>query len=142
MEKNINELVENTFSCCHGQDNCAQTVLKVMMEYYNEPNEIWHKISAPFGGGLVSTRNSVCGALSGGLMVIGLKEEEKKIKEAGQALLGFVEEKYGNINCNEILNIDFDNQDQVTKEKASKGKSICTPLVKDICLWLASRYKE
>jgi hypothetical protein len=112
------------------------------MEYFDEQNEIWHKIAGPFGGGLCGTHISVCGAVSGGLMVVGLKEKcDVDINIAGQAFLDFVEEKYGSIYCNKILDIDFDNQGQVDREKDKKGVSICTPLIIDICEWLAEKYK-
>lgn len=141
-EKTIANLIDQTFSCCQGSDNCARTVLKVMMEYFEQPNEIWHKVAGAFGGGVCSARDYICGAVSGGLMVIGLMEEEDQIKESGQALLDFVKNKYGGINCKEILDIDFENDLQVSQEKAAKGISICTPLVTDICLWLAQKYDK
>lgn len=121
--------------------NCAQTVLICTSKYFGIDNHILKDISAPFGGGLCGIRVSVCGAISGGIMFIGIKEDGDKTA-AGRELLEFVEGKYGSLNCNKILDIDFNNEEQVKKEKGEKLKSICNPLVKDICSWLIDRYDK
>ena len=49
MNEQISDLVGKTFAHCDGNDSCSRAVLKVMMEYYGDTNEIWHKIAGPFG---------------------------------------------------------------------------------------------
>ena len=133
------ELNEELFS----RYNCAQTVLLSMAKYFEMEDELLEHVAAPFGGGLCGTRISVCGAVSGGIMFLGLKERNGAASSsAGQELLKFVEEHYGHRCCDAILDIDFSDADQVAREKAAKGKSICTPLIKDICLWIAERYEK
>lgn len=131
----------NNIKDLFGKYNCAQTVLMATADYFKMDNDFLKDIAAPFGGGLSGIRFSVCGAISGGLMFIGLKEDKNK-SEAGKKLIKFVEDKYGFINCNEILDIDFDDKEQVLKEKEPKGKTICLPLINDICEWLVDRYSE
>ena len=52
--------------------NCAQSVLLTMFEYWNGENELIPKIATAFGGG-IGRCGSVCGALTGGVMALGIK---------------------------------------------------------------------
>jgi len=52
--------------------NCAQSVLSTMFEYWNGKNELIPKIATAFGGG-IGRCGSVCGALTGGVMALGIK---------------------------------------------------------------------
>ena len=118
--------------------NCAETVLTVMSNYFGVDAEIIPSIAKPFGGGYASTHRFVCGAVSGGVMAIGLKEKKDPAAIARE-LLDFVSDKYGSIVCDEILDIDFDDEEQVAREKEPKRNTICYPLLKDICVWVAER---
>jgi C_GCAxxG_C_C family probable redox protein len=119
--------------------NCAQTVVLTMADYFDIQNELLADISAPFGGGIADTHVSVCGGVSGGLIIIGLVEKENK-SAAGQALLKYVEENFRSCICDKILDIDFTNEEQVAAEKEPKRQSICLPMLISICEWLADRY--
>ena len=130
--------IENRFLHTPGY-NCAQTVAMCMADYFGIKNNALKDLAAPFGGGLSGIRVSVCGALSGGLMVIGMMDIDNK-DIAGKLLIDFVKQKYGNINCDLILDIDFTDKEQVSREKSVKKQSICTPLIKDVCTWLMERY--
>jgi len=52
--------------------NCAQSVLLTMFEHWNGENVLVPKIASAFGGG-IGRCGSVCGALTGGVMAIGIK---------------------------------------------------------------------
>jgi len=118
--------------------NCAETVLSVMSGYYGIGCEVIPGIAKPFGGGYASTRRFVCGGVSGGMMAIGIKEKNDPSAVARE-LLDFIEKKYGSLVCAAILDIDFDNPEQVAREKEPKRYSICSPLLKDVCVWIAER---
>src|SRR5512136_28960 len=58
--------------------NCAQSVLLTMQEYYTIPkSDLIPKIATAFGGG-IGRRGSLCGALTGAIMAIGLKHGTDK----------------------------------------------------------------
>lgn len=135
-KSDICKRADDLFNCEKGR-NCSQTTLLVMAEYFDIDDERLADIAAPFGGGLCSTHGSVCGAISGALMLIGLKADDKNA--IGQELLNYINEKYGTLMCNEILDIDFSDEEQVKAEKGPKKLSICTPFIVDICGWLADR---
>ncbi len=119
--------------------NCAETVLTVMSSYFEVDDELIPSIAKPFGGGVASTHRYVCGAVSGGVMTIGIREKNDPAAVARE-LLDFVREKYGSIVCDEILSIDFDDPEQVAREKEPKRLTICYRLLKDICAWIAERF--
>jgi C_GCAxxG_C_C family probable redox protein len=52
--------------------NCAQVILAAYADMFGLERENALKIGAPFGGGVANTGNT-CGAVSGALMVIGLR---------------------------------------------------------------------
>jgi hypothetical protein len=52
--------------------NCAQSVLLTMFEFWNGENALIPKIATGFGGG-IGRCGSVCGALTGGVMALGVK---------------------------------------------------------------------
>jgi len=94
--------------------NCAQAVLRAVLE---EKNLYFHDapaIAANFGGGIIG-RGEICGAVSGALMAIGViaskKEEtiiEQKQLASDKAKLFYEEfEKIFNHNtCNGLIGID------------------------------------
>jgi len=52
--------------------HCSEGILKAVGEHYlGEINPQALRISSPFAGGIGGTNEELCGALSGGLMVIG-----------------------------------------------------------------------
>jgi len=134
------EGVEKYFWKSTPGNNCAETAVQVMCDYYGLSKETVLKAAAAFGGGLSGARVSVCGAVSGALMIIGLrtaKEAAVSPTEKGMQLLNYIREKYGSWNCCELLDIDFSDEEQVAREKEQKRRDICTPLLIDVCEWLA-----
>jgi C_GCAxxG_C_C family probable redox protein len=140
MNKDELKLLADEYYSNH---NCAQAVVLTMAEYFDMKNDILEHVAAPFGGGLCATRVSVCGAVSGGVMFLGLYERDgAKSMAAGSELIKFVEERYGHRCCDMILDIDFNNEAQVKAQKDKKRETICAPLIRDICVWIAERCEK
>jgi C_GCAxxG_C_C family probable redox protein len=95
--------------------NCAQSVLLAMQEYYGIPeNELIPKVATPFGGG-IGKLGSLCGALTGAVIAIGLthgtnttnlKKKEKSYKLA-QKLYEQFAETCGSPFCRELIRYDL-----------------------------------
>jgi len=97
--------------------HCSQAVFAVFSEDFGLSKEMALKISCPFGGG-IGGYGKTCGALTGALMVVGLKYgttnptdlEAKKIsKEKSRQLIEIFEKKYGTSNCNDLVGFDRSN---------------------------------
>ena len=87
--------------------NCAEAVLYACDEYYNlNLDKKTFKTMAGFGGGVAV--ESICGAISGGVAVIGIlfvdqkSHESDKIKSLTYNFVKDVEDELGTSNCKEL----------------------------------------
>lgn len=126
-----------------GRMNCAETVLITMCDHYDMHMDVCPMIATAFGGGIASTQK-ICGAISGALMVIGLKHgrelggDRMPAYELAKRLLAWFEDEQGTTNCKELVFCDL--SDPVTQQqfRAPGGahERVCEPLVADVCRWL------
>jgi C_GCAxxG_C_C family probable redox protein len=108
--------------------NCAQSVLLAMSKYYGvRRNRLIPKIATAFGAG-IGRRGSLCGALTGGIMAIGLKhgndntvlkEKEKAYRIALRFYDQFAKE-CGSPFCRELIGYDLTNPEERDKLRKSK----------------------
>ncbi|PKM55568.1 MAG: hypothetical protein CVV00_03355 [Firmicutes bacterium HGW-Firmicutes-5] len=134
MTKNENALA--LFACGY---NCAQSVLGAFCEELGVNKETAFKIASGFGGGM--RQGEVCGAVTGALMAIGLKEgfyEEgdvtgkAHIAEKIIAFESMFEEKNGSILCKTLLgyNPSIESDLKIIKEKGL-FTSLCPKFIDD-----------
>ena len=120
----FSEIAANYFK----QDyNCAQSVLLTMQEYYGiRKNRLIPKIATAFGGG-IGRRGSLCGALTGAIMAIGLKhgtdktvliEKEKAYKMALEFYDQFVKD-CGSPFCRELIGYDLTDPEELERLRKS-----------------------
>ena len=86
--------------------NCCQSVVLTYAEEVGLPAETLAKLASGFGAGM-GTREGVCGALTGAVMVLDLINDgtKKPMKAAKEAQIAF-REKTGAILCKEIKGIE------------------------------------
>jgi len=60
--------------------HCSEAVLIAMAEYMGINSDLIPKIATGFGGGIAGT-GSVCGALIGGVMAIGIKYGRSRVDQ-------------------------------------------------------------
>lgn len=106
--KNHGEIAEKLFREGY---NCAQAVLMAFSDVTGLSKETSAQIASSFGGGLGRLRE-VCGAISGGAMVLGMAKgysnpTEPSAKKAHyhlvQEFAGRFKEENGSIICRELL---------------------------------------
>lgn len=125
------ELFNNNF-------NCSQAVFTVFATEYGISEELALKLATSFGGGARS--GEMCGAVSGALMVLGLKyghfiaennEQKQKAYSLGQEFVRRFKEKNNSIVCRDLLGYDLSKPDEF-EIIASKGlfKTICPNMVR------------
>ncbi len=128
-----------------GKLNCAETVLTTLSQYYGETGGFAPRIATAFGGGICS-RQGICGAVTGGLMAIGLKlgrknpgDDKAPANEAGKSLLKWVEENYPSLDCRALADADFSDPEQLARFRAPGGahETVCVPLVEAVSRRLA-----
>ena len=139
MKKQIDYFQEKAANYFRQDYNCAQSVLLTMQEFYGIPkNELIPKIATAFGGG-IGRRGSLCGALTGAIMAIGLKhgtdktvliEKEKAYKIALKFYDQFAKE-CGSPFCKELIGYDLtDPKDLEKLRKSNVRDEKCSGFVK------------
>ena len=111
--------------------NCAQAILAVYGEESGLQREHAFRIGAPFGGGIADTGN-ICGAVTGSLMVIGLRKgdikpenwlKKAKLSRTSRAFMERFSSATGSLNCCDI-------QEHITGRKGDIVRdSHCTSVV-------------
>jgi len=95
--------------------NCAESVLMSLAESIGVRSELIPKIATPFGGG-IGRRGSVCGALTGAVIAIGLKlgrseaEDTRSRDESYEKALELLErfeKEFGSVLCYDLIKLDF-----------------------------------
>jgi len=104
--------------------NCAQSVLATFANDFNISEDIALRIACAFGGG-IGRQQLTCGAVSGALMVIGLKygksidNSEEKKKLTYNKTVEFINEFKkinGSICCKDLLDgLDMNNEEDFKK---------------------------
>jgi len=132
--------VESALDCFRQGHNCAQAILVTFGPRYGLPPEMALRLAAPFGGGMGGL-GEVCGAVSAGLMVLGLakgftRAEDREAKEEmyrlAREFVGLFEERNGSALCRKLIGCDIHTPEGV-EEARGKGvfRSLCPRFVRD-----------
>lgn len=92
---------------------CSEAVLLAISDCLEIRNELIPKIATGFGAG-IGSRGLVCGAISGGIMALGLKFGRNIVKKQKMRpywfafeLLRQFEKEFGYLMCQELTGCDF-----------------------------------
>jgi C_GCAxxG_C_C family probable redox protein len=127
-----------------GGFNCAEAVLLAGTEFLGRGTDDVPRIATPFGGGLAGC-GYTCGAISGGLMVIGLKygrgeaadlESKRQAYKLADRLLEAFTRRFGSVNCRELSGVDFKTKAGVMNYRKHVHTAVCVPIVEFVGDWL------
>lgn len=118
--------------------NCSQAVFTAFATELGLEEELALKIATQFGGG--ARKGEMCGAVSGALMVLGLKyghsdaqnaEEKRKAYQIAEDFMNrFIEQK-GTVVCKELLGYDLSKTEDMEKiQKLNLFKTTCPEMVR------------
>lgn len=119
--------------------NCAQSVFYAFCEDLQVDPDTALKMSAGFGGG-IGRKGEVCGAVTGGIMALGIKygrgeKEDPTVAEVTYAktreLMNQFASQHGSCLCRELLNgcdLSTEEGQKAFREQDLKNK-VCTPCV-------------
>jgi C_GCAxxG_C_C family probable redox protein len=102
--------------------NCSQSVLLTMAEHWKCKNDLIPKVATAFGGGM-GRCGSVCGALTGGLMAIGIRygtnepsaEKRSRAYELAETFYRQFEKQNRSVMCRELIGLDLSDAKQRKK---------------------------
>jgi C_GCAxxG_C_C family probable redox protein len=120
--------------------SCSQAVLSAFSDEFGLDLNLALKISQPFGGG-IAHRGEICGAVSGALMVIGLKLGRTQAKDIPardrtyESVTHFIqkfENLHSSIICKELLGYDLGSEEEYKKaEKEGLFENLCPKFVQN-----------
>ena len=117
--------------------NCSQIVLSQFSEKYEMDKKEALRIGCGFGGG--ARAGELCGAVSGAIMVIGLKygndhdqNQQSKMKcyEKTKEFINIFTEYNGSIVCRDLLKCDISTEEGMIKaQKENLFQTLCVDAV-------------
>lgn len=139
MKQRTSQFPEKAANYFKQDYNCAQSVLLTMQEYYGiGRNRFIPRIATAFGGG-IGRRGSLCGALTGAIMAIGLKRgtnktaliEKEKVYEIALKFYDQFVEECGSPFCRELIGYDLTNPEELDRmRKSNVREEKCSHFVK------------
>lgn len=130
---------EKAVSTFKGGFTCSQAVLTAFSEELGMDEKTALKVSCAFGGGMASS-GMVCGAVTGSLMVLGLKHGRTTIEDLpakdktyalSQEFMKQFRERYGSVICKDIIGCDISTPDGKEAFRNQQKMSVCTECVRD-----------
>jgi C_GCAxxG_C_C family probable redox protein len=106
-------------------------------DYLGIQNSALPQLASGFGGG-IGHKGSLCGALTGAVMAIGMKMGRtdpkdrrtlQKVYDNCQRFWEQFEKEFGNITCFNLTGIHLDNEEERQKWLAAGGREKCADLV-------------
>jgi C_GCAxxG_C_C family probable redox protein len=131
--------------------NCAQSVLAGCGRDYGLPRDTAVKVAQAFGGGVARTGN-LCGAVTGALMVIGLKRAVKDPKDAeardaayrlAKEFIARFQARHGATLCRDLLGCDL-STDEGLRHAHETGltRTTCPKFIRDAVAILEDLLRE
>jgi len=146
MDERLEAILSESLESFRAQKlNCAEAVLCSLLAFWGEEGEFAPRIATAFGGGICG-RQGMCGALTGGLMAVGMKlgrrrpgDDKAPSYQAGKALLLWAEGEFSSLTCRDLTGVDFTNPEESARFRAPGGahEAVCERLVADVCRHLA-----
>jgi len=145
-DRDFNEREEKVQQIFDSGFNCAESVLKAAQEIFQLSGaEVVPKVATGLGGG-IGRKGSVCGALTGGILALGLAlgRTEPKDTESRDRLYGIARELYAKFEreFGTVLCFGLTQCDLTTKEGQDKfkelglHKNLCSRFVQGMVKWV------
>lgn len=92
--------------------NCAQSVVLAFAELTKLDEAAAVGVAGPLGGGMGGTRQELCGAVTGALLVLGMVfpfadpervEDRKRLYGLSKTFMNRYEERFGLLHCGDLL---------------------------------------
>lgn len=111
--------------------NCSQAIFETYAPLFGLNEATARKIGTPFAGGM--GKGAECGAVTGALLVIGLKngDSHKRTFGAVEKLMKQFQAAHGTTGCSQLLGVDMSTPSGIKKaEKAGYFTSRCPHFVR------------
>lgn len=133
---------------CHG---CSQAVVQCFLDVFGEDNPALIRAASPFAAGMSMTGNN-CGALIGGLMVLGVFFGRKSM---GDGLEGIIEGirpsrklvkhfqgRFGTVDCRDLTQTDLADPVKADAYFAGGGLEQCAAITGEVAAFVGGLLYE
>lgn len=140
--------VDRAVACFNGGHICSQAILRVFGEEFGLAPEMAIRISTGFGAG-ISRTDQMCGAVSGGVMVLGLafgssdpadSASKERTYAVVQEFISTFTKVHGSVSCTALLGHDLGNPTEAqAARQAGVVPRVCPGLVRTAAELLEKR---
>jgi C_GCAxxG_C_C family probable redox protein len=133
----IKEAQDRAYKYERDSHGCSQAVLGTFQELLDMEDALLFKAAGPLCAGLGSGKT--CGALAGGVLVLGMVHGRARLEEGpqglrkgfalAQALVKRFENEFGSTSCYEISGVDWTDREAVKRSMSSQAGERCFQLV-------------
>ena len=120
-----------------------------LKDYLGYEDSLLPKLATGFGGG-IGRRGSICGALSGSVMALGMKfgrtdpndkETVTRLYEKCRQFWDRFEKEFGNVHCLHITGFLLEKPEELKKHLEAGGKAKCGELLEKTA-WMVCNFIE
>jgi C_GCAxxG_C_C family probable redox protein len=128
---------------CHG---CSQAVVQTFLDAFGEENTLLFTAASPFAAGMSMTGNN-CGALIGGLMILGVVFGRRSMADGMEGIIDGIrparrlvkhfQRRFGTLNCFEITQTDLADPVKADAYFAGGGLDKCAGVTGEVAAYVA-----
>jgi C_GCAxxG_C_C family probable redox protein len=128
---------------CHG---CSQAVVRTFLDIFEEGNALLFMAASPFAAGMSMTGNN-CGALIGGLMILGIVFGRRNMADGMEGIIEGIrpsrrlvkhfQRRFGTLNCFEITRTDLADPVKADAYFAGGGLDKCASVTGEVAAFVA-----
>jgi C_GCAxxG_C_C family probable redox protein len=128
---------------CHG---CSQAVVRTFLDVFEEENTLLFQAASPFAAGMSMTGNN-CGALIGGLMILGVVFGRRRMADGMEGIIDGIrparrlvrhfQKRFGTLNCSEITQTDLADPVKTDAYFAGGGLDRCAGVTGETAAFVA-----
>ena len=147
----VEDVKKRAFEMEMNSHGCAQVVVQTFLDVFEEENQPLLMAASPFAAGMSLTGNN-CGALIGGLMILGTVFGRRDVAEGMPGILEgirpmrklvrYFSDEHNVVDCRDITQTDL--ADPVESEKffAGGGLEKCSGIISDVSGFVADLLYE
>jgi C_GCAxxG_C_C family probable redox protein len=128
---------------CHG---CSQAVVQCFFDIFEEDNAPLFMAASPFAAGMSMTGNN-CGALIGGLMILGVVFGRRSMDEGMKGIIDGIrparrlvkhfQSRFGTLNCRDLTQTDLADPVKADAYFAGGGLKTCAGVTGEVAAFVA-----
>ncbi|MDT8272137.1 MAG: C-GCAxxG-C-C family protein [Desulfomonilia bacterium] len=142
----VEDVKKRAFDMEVASHGCCQVVIQTFLDVFEQDNDELFMAASPFAAGMSLTGNN-CGALIGGLMILGTVHGRRSVTEGMPGILKgikpsrkvvkYFSTKYPSLDCREITGTDLADPEKSEAFFSKGGLEKCAGIIADVSGFVA-----